>query len=323
MEHVLTFTGPEMAELLPFEPDPSPLGPREVAGPTLVTLVSAGTELHGAYLGASFPARPGYAAVFRVEEVGVEVARFRPGDLAYCSGPHRSRQRVPQERALPVPDGLPPEEAVFARMMGVSMTTLQTTAARPPEQVLVTGLGLVGHLAAQIFTACGYDVAAADPSAERREIAARAGLSRVLPAVGEDDPELAGRISLAVECSGHEGAVLDACRVVRKGGEVVLVGAPWRRYTEATAQDLTRLVFYRYVTLRSGWEWELPLDAGDFRPASIWGNYAAALDWLAAGRVRVGDLYARFSPVEAQKVYQMLLRGRPPRLAVLFDWSLR
>src|SRR5207237_1254329 len=125
---------------------------------------------------------------------------------------------------------------VFARLMGVSMSTLTTTTARPPERVLVTGLGLVGHLAAKIFAACGYQVTACDPSPVRREQAERRGIARVLAAVPVDDPAFARQVALVVECSGHEQAVLDGLKVVRKRGEVSLVGAPWKRRTDEARQ---------------------------------------------------------------------------------------
>src|SRR4029077_20119946 len=123
----VTITAREQAELLAVEPDPRPLGPREVAGRTLATLVSAGTELASTYLGTSFPRVPGYAAVFEVMATGSEVEGFRSGDRAFCMGPHQSYQRVSQEQALPVPESLAPPTAVFARLMGVSMSTLTTT----------------------------------------------------------------------------------------------------------------------------------------------------------------------------------------------------
>jgi threonine dehydrogenase-like Zn-dependent dehydrogenase len=316
----VTITARERAELLPAEPDPAPLGPREVAGRTRATLVSAGTELAGHYLGSRFPAVPGYAAVFAVEAVGSEVTDLALGDLAFCMGPHRSWQRAARERAVPVPATLSPAQAAFARMMSVTMSTLVTTAARPGELVLVTGLGLVGHLGAQIFQQCGYRVIACDPDAGRREFARRAGIARVLAEVPREDPAVAGQVALVLECSGHEQAALDGCRVVRKRGEVVLVGAPWRRQTEIWAHELLHLVFHRYVVLRSGWEWELPLDAAEFRAGSIYGNVATALDWLAQGRIAVDDLYTLRAPEDAQAAYQDLLHHRGDRLAVVFDW---
>jgi threonine dehydrogenase-like Zn-dependent dehydrogenase len=320
-EHAVTITAREQAELLPIEPDARPLGPREVTGRTLASLISAGTEIAGAYQGTGFPCVPGYAAVFEVEAVGSEVGDLGVGERAFCMGPHRSYQRVAREQALSVPDTLPPEQAVFARMMSVSMSTLTTTTARPPAPVLVTGLGLVGHLAAKIFASCGYPVTACDPSVSRRQVAEQSGIRRVLPAVPLDEAGFAGEVALALECSGHEQGALDGCRVVRKRGEVVLIGAPWQRRTDLFAHELLHAVFHRYVTLRSGWEWELPLHPTEFRHGSIYGNVAAALQWLAEGRVEVAGLYERVPPGEAQRAYQNLMHQRLPKLAVVFDWS--
>src|SRR5438552_2452709 len=114
LEFAVTFTAREQAELLPVERDARPLGPHEICGRTLATLVSAGTELAGGYLGTSFPRVPGYAAVFEVEEAGSEVTGIGVGDQLFSMGPHRSYQRVTQEQAVPVPEGLDPAHAVFA-----------------------------------------------------------------------------------------------------------------------------------------------------------------------------------------------------------------
>ena len=165
-EYAITITAREQAELLETERDARPLGPREVAGRTLATLVSAGTEVAGAYQGESFPRVPGYAAVFEVETVGSYVEGVRVGDHALCMGPHRSYQRVSEEQALRVPEGLTSRNAVFARIMSVSMSTLTTTTARPPAKVLVMGLGLVGHLARDRLTG-GHPAGAAGAAARR------------------------------------------------------------------------------------------------------------------------------------------------------------
>ncbi len=315
----IVFTAKEKAELVDCERPSGPLGPKEVEGRTLATVVSAGTEL-AIYAGDSFPKRPGYAAVFEAESVGAEVTGVKPGDVLFCMGPHRSFQRGAAEGMLPVPKGLAPEHAAFARLMGVSMTTLVTTAARPPARAIVTGLGPVGHLAAQIFQASGYEVTGCEPSAERRELASSVGIADVRESVPLDDPALVDKVALVVECSGHEQAVLDGCNIVRKGGEVVLVGVPWRRRTDITAHEVLHAVFHRYVVLRSGWEWELPFHARDFAAGSIYENTAGALKWLAEGRVKVDDLYAALPPGEAQDVYRRLAESRFEKLAAVFDW---
>ncbi|MFC1712280.1 zinc-binding alcohol dehydrogenase [Candidatus Poribacteria bacterium] len=321
-DYAVIITAQEQAELQTVERDSRPLGPDEVAGNSLATLISAGTELAGTYTATSgFPRRSGYAAVFEVEAVGSEVKNVKEGDLAFCMGNHRSYQRVSSNGVLPLPEGLKAETGVFARMMGVSMSTLTTTTARPPEMVLVTGLGVVGNLADQNFARCGYDVIACEPIEHRRNIASECGLKKVLPAVPVDDPDIAGKVGLVVDCSGHEQAALDACNVIRKRGEVVLIATPWRRYTEMYAHTILYAIFHKYVVMRSGWEWEVPRQPTDFRTNSIHSNLAAALKWLAAGSIQVDALYTKVSPQDAQEAYQSLLHKRSERLTCVFDWA--
>jgi len=297
-------------------------GPREVTGRTLATLISTGTELAASYTAqTNYPIRPGYAAVFEVRAVGEEVTDMKPGDHAFCMGTHASYQRHSREHVLPVSAGLSPEVAVLARMMGISMSALTITTARPPAKVLVTGLGIVGNLAAQIFASCGYDVTGCDPQESRRQAAMNVSLQKVLPAVPLDDPDVCGQVDLVLECSGHEQAVLDGAKTVRKNGEVILIGVPWKQQTQISAFRLLEVVFHNYVVLRSGWEWQLPRHQSEFRTNSIFGNFAAALDWLAEGRVKAGGLCEKCSPREAQEAYQRLLQKRCERLSIVFDWT--
>jgi threonine dehydrogenase-like Zn-dependent dehydrogenase len=318
--YAVTITAPEQAELLPIEPDVSPLAPHEVAGRTLVTLISVGTELSGAYRRGSFPRTLGYAAVFEIESASPEVADLAIGHRVFCMGPHRSFQRCAAADVLRLPQHLSPEVAVFARMMGVSMSTLATTTVRPPEKVLVTGLGLVGHLAAKIFSVCGYQVTGCDPWAVRRDLALQNGIPTVLPAVPLEDPCYDAQVGLVLECSSHEQAALDACRLVRKGGEVVLVGTPWQKNTDLSAHQLLHAVFHNYVLLRSGWEWQIPLHPTEFLGNSLFGNMASAIQWLAEGRIKVDSLYDVAPPSDAQRVYQDFHHRRAKTLTTLFDW---
>jgi len=296
------------------------LGDDEVRGRTLATAVSAGTELNGAYLGDQYPARPGYAAVFEVDEVGPAVQAIAAGDWRFCMGPHRSVQQVAADQTVPVPSGLPAEQAVLARLAGVSMTTLMTTTARPGDRVVVSGLGPVGLLAAELFAASAYEVVGIEPDAARRQWAQTAGLADVREALDPQDPALAGQVALVVECSGHEQAVLDACRVVRPRGEVVLVGVPWTRRSDRTAHAVLHEVFHRYVVLRSGWEWELPQQTSKFQPHGIFSGFTRAMQWLATGRLRVEGLIDLRDPRDAQPVYQDLLHHRTPQPFTVFDW---
>jgi threonine dehydrogenase-like Zn-dependent dehydrogenase len=316
----VTITAKEKAELLPVA-FPGSLKPSDVRGSTIVSLISPGTEINANYLGSSFPSCPGYAAVFRVEEKGKEVQGIKNGDVVFAMRNHRSFQQCDARVVLSVPEGLGPERAVIARLMGITMTTLMTTAARPGDVVLVTGAGPVGFLGAHIFRNAGYQVSVVEPDDTRREIVRRSGIEAVYADVPTDSPVLLDKVALALECSGHEQAVLDACRVVWKGGEVVLVGIPWRSRTDRNVRALLWEIFHRYIVLRSGWEWELPRQTSSFRPHSIFANFRLAMQWLDEGRIPLEGLISLHSPKNAQTVYQQLLHGQAKGLFQVFDWA--
>lgn len=308
-----------------------PLGPDEIRGPTIATLISQGTELGWAD-GSDFPVRPGYAAVFRVTETGEAATGVARGELRFCMGYHRETQQYPVRYTLPLPDGMTPETALLARLMGVSMTTLMTTRARPGDKVVICGAGPVGILAAHNFAIGGYDVSVVEPDALRREQAGRSGIARTHAAMPLEDPDYLGKVALVVDCSGHEGAVLDGCRIVRKTGEVVLVGVPWRRHTDLTAHEIANAVFFNLVTLRSGWEWEIPVLSRDFvweellegynnAPHDTFGGFARALRWLSEGRVRTDGLLAHVSPADPTRIYADIRARVIAEPFIVYDWD--
>ena len=313
---------PGRVELQPFC-DGSPLPDDCIEGPALASAVSPGTELACAY-SKQDPAKPasgtGYAMVLRVEHAG-PASGFAVGDVAFCMAGHQSWVRTSGPRAFRVPAGVDPADAALARLAGVSWSTLTTTNARPPARVAITGLGIVGNLAAQIFAASGYRVLACDPVAERRAHLAGRGieLRERLPL---DDPDWASHTDLVVECSGHEAAALDACRLVAKGGEVVLVGVPWARRTELTAFDVLHAVFHRYARLRSGWEWEVPVDPAGFRHGSIRANITGAMEWFASGRLSSAGIVRHADPRDGDAVYRDLKEQRGGFLTAIFDWTI-
>src|SRR5438132_238193 len=108
MEHAIIFTAKETAELLPAE-TVNP-GAEDIAGRTVVSLVSAGTEVEGQYRGQKFPASPGYAVIIEAQSAGEKVAADVKGKFFFCMRGHRSSHAVNFRDAVPVPEGLAPEE---------------------------------------------------------------------------------------------------------------------------------------------------------------------------------------------------------------------
>ncbi len=322
-------TAERACELADVERDTSGVAPAVVSARTLYTLISPGTELNiflGEYdrAGAgwgSFPATPGYAAVAEVEETGEEVDDLQAGDLIFCAGPHQGCQRVERRACLPVPEGLEPVKAPYARIMNVTFSTYSTTAVRPPETVMVVGLGLVGLLGAQLFRMAGYRVVGVEPVEARRRIAVEHGIETVLPAVPVDDPAWRGKVGLVLECSAHERAVVDATWCLRKGGEIVLVGVPMSAKTDALAHDAYKAVFRAVATMRSGTEWQVPRYPDGTGKPSIWGNMERALGFLASGAVNVNGLHTMADPADCQSAYEAVLEKRIDGLTVAFDWT--
>jgi threonine dehydrogenase-like Zn-dependent dehydrogenase len=325
----ITVTAPGVVSLMPDTPRWSgPLEPDEVFGETVCSLISPGTEIAGAFRPdpsreTRYPTVPGYAAVFRVTEIGDAVTTIAVGDLVFTHGGHRSHQRKRVGEVLALTDDLDPFVAVFARLMTVPMAALSTTAARPGARVGVSGLGPIGYFAATAFAVCGYDVTAWDPRADRRSLLPRSvpSLARAPEGVERAQYGTTEGFELVLECSGHDGATLSAVRSVRSGGEVVLVGSPWIRRTDATAHELLAEIFHRYVTVRSGWEWQIPPTDQPFIGVSSSRNLDLAMRWLSTGTVRVDHLADRVSPARAQEIYEELADASTSTLTAVFDWG--
>ena len=145
-DYAVQFVAREQAELRPVERDPTPLAPDEIAGRSHRHVDKCGNGIDRAptLRRAISHAAPAMRRSLRSESVGDDVDDVKVGDHIFCMGNHQSYQRIKRDAALLLPEGLAPETGVFARLMNVSLTTLTTTTARPPERVVVTGLGIVG-----------------------------------------------------------------------------------------------------------------------------------------------------------------------------------
>jgi threonine dehydrogenase-like Zn-dependent dehydrogenase len=327
----VVFRAPGVAELEPIDVDAGNLGPTEVVVRSEVTLISPGTELANLHnrLGMhgdaprEYPVRNvGYANVGRVVAAGAELA-LAEGQRVYTMGNHASALRLDTRDRLcaPVPDGLAPEQAVFVRLATVSMTTMRTTIARGGDGVAVVGLGLVGNLAAQVFQACGARVHAFDLSPSRRAIACRCGVRSAR--APEAMADVAARHRLVVEATGSAQALASAIGLAQSGGEIVMIGAPWGGDENAVPSSrLTRDLFFRFLTLRSGSEWEIPRQAHPLMADSIAANTRTGLEWLADGRLRVEPMIThRMAPAQIQAAYDGLRDRRDEFLGVVLEWA--
>jgi threonine dehydrogenase-like Zn-dependent dehydrogenase len=327
-------TAYRQVELQPFELSSDDLAPTEVIIRTRVSLLSGGTE--GAWFQglplpgrepAPYPRTTGYANVGEVIVAGGPAAGVAPGELVYTMSAHASHARVDAARqlCLPVPTGLPADEAVFARLLTVPLATLRTSQARAGDRAAVVGLGLVGNLGAQLLQAAGLATTGVDLLPARRALAERCGIATTI------DPRAADAVRpvhrLVLEASGTARGAVTAIALAQLGGEVSLVGTPWVADPAVTAREILEPVHVRYITLRSGWEWQLPLlDTGEqpgaiHQPGSVMQSTRYAFELLQQGRVRVRELIThRCPPADCQPAYEGAVDRQAGQLGVLFEW---
>jgi NADPH:quinone reductase-like Zn-dependent oxidoreductase len=106
----------------------------------------------------------GLAVAGRVEEVGSNVSKFRPGDEVYAEiskGGFAQYARVAEDALAPKPSNLTFEQAAAVPLAGV--TALQALRdigrVQPGQKVLINGAsGGVGHFAVQIAKSYGAEV---------------------------------------------------------------------------------------------------------------------------------------------------------------------
>lgn len=306
------------------------LGGNEIVSEVQYSVISPGTEIMSNRTRdpAEFPHEAGYASVDRILEVGTGVEEFESGDLVMTMRPHASHHRfdITESPTVALPAATPVKDAPFARLCGVSMPTFQTTNVTPPALVAVFGLGPVGNLAAQVATTFGYDVIGIEPIEARRAWAQDCGIAQTV-SPGEDLTDeivsAVGAPELLVECSGTAVALRDAIEIADVGGEVVQVGAPWvEDDPEVSTHELQNQLFFEYLTLRSGWEWQIPFFAGEHDRQSHAGNYERAMELIGRGEIVVEDLVTHeIQPSEFQAAYEGLAHAKDQYLGVRIDWT--
>jgi 2-desacetyl-2-hydroxyethyl bacteriochlorophyllide A dehydrogenase len=184
--------------------------------------------------GRGYPVAPGYELVAVVQETGADVRRVRTGDLVYLDRPHADLHLVGEDDAAAglLAEGTDPERAVFFPLARVALGSVHDAAIRIGESVLVTGLGTVGLLAAQLALRAGAGIViGVDRYPCRVEAASKLGIHAVLSGPGQDVARVvAGQAGgdgadVAIEASGSYRLLHQAIRSVRACGRVVTVAS--------------------------------------------------------------------------------------------------
>lgn len=228
----IVFTAPHRVEINHLE-IPAPQA-EELLVKTLYSGVSTGTEtrvLNGKQTGASFPLIPGYEAIGRVVACG-ESTSLKPGDIVFhtgsrftgeftkCWGGHVEYALVRQTEVYPVPRGLDPIQGVYAKVGAIALHGVKRAQIRAQDTVVIVGLGLIGHLAAQCARAYGARVIGVDTDAERLGLSAAAGIDVTVNALTDDVKAKVKAysnddVAVAMDVTGLADTIKDTAQLLR------------------------------------------------------------------------------------------------------------
>lgn len=234
-------------------------GSGEILIETIMSAISPGTEMlfyngqleEGAAVDAtmegyrrelSYPLRYGYSSVGRIAKAGNGVDPTLVGRLAFAFMPHASASCVPVDLAIPVPDGITPEEAAFLASAETAVNLVLDCRPLLGERASVFGLGVIGLFTAGLLarfplaSLSGWDL-----HALRRDAAAAWGVNAADPR--EKQPG-AGTEDFAVEASGSSAGFRLALSSCGFSGRLI-VGSWYGRTARGQAFEAFDTLFHR------------------------------------------------------------------------------
>ncbi len=330
----IVFTAPWQAELQRIEQRREPLAPGYALVQKRFTLISPGTELaclSGGEAWFSMPGIPGYAAVSEVVEIGENEAGIAAGDLVFHYGKHVRYETVPTSGVfIKIPSELDPRLAPFTRMATVAMTAIRVSSIELGDTVAVTGLGLIGNMAAQLAALQGAKVIGVDLSEQRMRLAEQCGLA--LPLHGGDEnikdaiKAATGGVGVAalIEATGVPKVAVDGLPWIAPFGELIFLGSPRGEYQTNVTDvfNYSHLIGRGCITFKGAHEWRFPVEPDKFVKHSLVRNSRVVFELIASGKLRIEPLISHtLKPEDAAQAYDGLRSRKDDYTGVLFDWS--
>lgn len=140
---------------------------------------------------------------------------------------------VERGAAIPLPDTLTFEEGAMIEPTACCIRAIRRARVERTDNVLVIGLGPTGLTHLQLLREkTSGKIIGTDVIESRLEMARKLGIDQTLDPRSDKVPETVGRLTsggadLALVATGNEKALDQAFASVRKGGRVLLFGAPY------------------------------------------------------------------------------------------------
>jgi predicted dehydrogenase len=274
----------------------------------------------------------GYCNVGTVIDVGAGVQGFKVGDRVASNGKHADVVSVPVNLCARVPDGVSDEEASFTVLGAIALQGIRLVQPTLGEAVVVTGMGLIGIVTAQLLRAHGCRVLGIDFDPKKLELARRFGAETVDLSAGEDPVAAADRFSrgrgvdavIVTAATRSNEPMHQAALMCRKRGRIVLVGVTGLELSrdDFFKKEITFQVSCSYGPGRYDPNYE---DKGHDYPFGFvrWTeqrNLEAVLDMMSDGRLDVKPLVShRYSIEQALSAYEVV-GGSEPSLGIVLSY---
>lgn len=170
----------------------------------------------------------GYAAVGKVIEIGSKVSSLNIGDIVYCVAPHASEVVVWEGCCEKLPAGIDYRTGIFLNNLNTAFNGILDSRIKLGDYVVVSGLGVLGQLIAQLAKLSGATVIGVETYDLRLQKARELCCDYVFKA----GPETAYQIKeltnfrgadLVIEASGSTRGLQEAIRMAAYDGNVTII----------------------------------------------------------------------------------------------------
>jgi predicted dehydrogenase/threonine dehydrogenase-like Zn-dependent dehydrogenase len=257
----------------------------------------------------------GYCNVGRVIALGDGVTEFQIGDRVASNGQHAEVVSVPKNLVAKIPEYVSDQEAVFTVIGSIGLQGIRLIKPTFGETVVVTGLGLIGLITAQLLIANGCRVIGIEFDEVKLQLAKKWGVITCNPKKEdvvkfvESHTEGIGVDAVLITASAKSDEIISqAAQMSRKRGRIVLVGVIGLNISRADfyEKELSFQVSCSYGPGRyddnyeqRGIDYPLPYVRWTEKR-----NFEAILQSIASGKLQVQELITEVVPLhDYQKIY--------------------
>ncbi|MFT7251105.1 MAG: putative dehydrogenase/threonine dehydrogenase-like Zn-dependent dehydrogenase, partial [Flavobacterium sp.] len=251
----------------------------------------------------------GYCNVGKVIAVGDGVSEFKVGDRVASNGQHAEFVSIPKNLVAHIPENVTNEQAAFTVIGSIGLQGIRLLKPTLGETIVVTGLGLIGLLTAQLLVANGCKVIGVDIDESKLTLAKQWGIIPFNPRNGdvvkfvEETTNGVGADGVIITASAKTDEIISqAAKMSRKRGRIILVGVIGLNLSRAEfyEKELSFQVSCSYGPGRydenyenRGIDYPLPFVRWTEKR-----NFEAVLQSISSGKLKVNEMITEVIPLD-------------------------